>query len=265
VAPIGQGLASMLLGIPTGGQVTINASRAEQSTFSGVYIQDDWRITRRLTVNIGLRYELEGPPTERFNRSIRGFDFSAQSPIAAQAKANYAKSPIPELPVNQFQVMGGLTFAGVNGNPRALWNADKNNFAPRVGLAFQLNAKTVIRAGYGIFYDAVGVDRQDVNQGGFNQATSIIPSNDNGRTYQATLANPFPSGLQLPTGAAGGLSTFLGRAASFFDENPVNPYMQRWSFSVQRELPGRMLVESSYVGNRGTKLGVQNQFTATPA
>ena len=264
-APIGQGLASMLLGVPSGGSASINASRAEQSTFWGFFVQDDWRVTRRLTVNAGLRYEYEGPTTERFNRSIRAFDFTTESPIAAQARANYAKSPIPELPLTDFRPMGGLTFAGVNRLPRGLWNADKNNFAPRIGLAYQLNSKTVLRAGYGVFFDVLGVDRQDVNQGGFNQATSIIASINNGQTYQATLANPFPFGLQLPPGASGGLSTFLGRGASFFNEDPLNPYMQRWSFSIQRELPGRILLETSYVGNRGTKLAANRNFNATPA
>ncbi len=264
-APIGQGLASMLLGIPTGGQISDNASYAEQSTFSAGFIQDDWRVTRRFTVNIGLRYEYGGPPTERYNRSIRGFDFNAQSPIAAQAMANYAKNPVAGLPVNQFQVMGGLTFAGVNGQPRTLWNADKRNFAPRVGIAYHLTPKTVLRAGYGIFYNALGIDTVGVNQNGFSQATNLTPSTDNGQTYQATLANPFPFGLQVPAGAASGLSTFLGRAASFFVSNPLTPYMQRWSFSVQRQLPGRVLFETSYVGNRGTKLQVSRQFTSTPA
>ena len=263
-APIGQGLASMLLGIPTGGRININASRAEQSTFWAGYIHDDWRVTRRFTVNIGLRYEYEGPTTERFNRSIRGFDFNVESPIAAQAKANYAKNPIPEIPVNQFQVMGGLLFAGDRGQPRELWRADKNNLAPRVGIAYELTSKTVIRAGYGIFYDVVGIDRQDVNQGGFNQTTNIVASIDNGQTYQASLSNPFPSGLKLPAGASAGLATFLGQGVSFFNEKQLNPYMQRWSFSVQRQLPGRVLFETSYVGNRGTKLTANRQFTATP-
>jgi len=264
-APIGQGLASMLLGIPTGGSVANNASRAEQSTFWGLYVQDDWRVTRRFTLNIGVRYEYEGPTTERHNRSIRGFDFNTESPIAAQAKANYAKNPIPELPVNQFKVMGGLLFAGVKGQPRGLWNADKNNFAPRVGLAYELNPKTILRAGYGIFYDVIGVDRQDVQQGGFSQPTSINPSLDNGQTYQETLSNLFPRGLDVPRGAADGLATYLGRGANFFNENPLNPYMQRWSFSVQRQLPARVLFETSYIGNRGTKIGVERQFTSTPA
>ncbi len=264
-APIGQGLASMLLGIPTGGQIAINASRAEQSTFWAGFVQNDWRVTRRLTVNIGLRYEYEGAITERHNRSIRGFDFGAESPIATQAKANYAKNPMPELPANQFRVMGGLLFAGVNGQPRGLWNSDKNNFAPRVGFAYVLTPKMTIRAGYGIFYDAIGSDRQSVNQGGFNQATNIIPSLTNGQTYQETLSNLFPRGLDVPRGAADGLSTFIGRGVSYFNSDPLNPYMQRWSFSLQRELPSRVVFETMYVGNRGTKLAANQQYTATPA
>ena len=189
---------------------------SEQSTFWAGFIQNDWRVTRRLTVNIGLRYEYEGAITERYNRSISGFDFGAESPIEAQAKANYAKNPMPELPANQFRVMGGLLFAGVNGQPRGLWNSDKNNFAPRVGFAYVLTPKMTIRAGYGIFYDAIGSDRQSVNQGGFNQATNIIPSLTNGQTYQETLLNLFPRGLDVPRGAADGLSTFIGRR----DEHP---------------------------------------------
>lgn len=114
-APIGQGLASMLLGVPSGGAININASRAEQSTFFGFYVQDDWRVTPRLTLNLGVRYEYEGPTAERFNRSVRGFDFSTENPVAARARANYARAPIPQLPADQFRVMGGLTFAGVNG------------------------------------------------------------------------------------------------------------------------------------------------------
>ena len=195
-APIGQGLASMLLGIPTGGNVSVNASRAEQSTFWGLFIQDDWRISRKLTMNFGLRWEYEGPTTERFNRTVRGFDFEAESPIAAQAKANYALNPIPELPVSQFDLRGGLLFAGVGGQPRGVWNGDRNNLAPRIGLAYKLTDKTILRAGYGIFYDVVGIDRQDVNQGGFNQSTNIIASLDNGQTYQASIAAPFPNGIE---------------------------------------------------------------------
>lgn len=264
-APIAQGLASMLLGYPTGGQVNVNASYAQQSTFTGLFFQDDWKLGPRLTLNIGLRYEYEGPTTERFNRSLRGFDSATPNPIEAEARARYAQDPIPEVPPAQFRTLGGLTFVGVGGQPRGLWTPDKNNLAPRFGLAWQPGSRTVVRAGYGIFFDLMGIDRQDVNQGGFNQATLIIPSLDNGLSFRARLSNPFPSGIERPPGAAAGLKTFLGRSIGFFAEQARNPYMQRWSLSVQRELLGRVVADLAYVGNRGTKLAVNTQLDPIPA
>ncbi len=263
-APIGQGLASLLLGLPTGGSADINASRAEQSTFSGLFFQDDWRATRRLTVNLGLRWEYESPTTERFNRSLRGFDFNVASPIEDQARANYARNPIPEIAADEFRALGGLTFAGVDSEPRGLWSSDKNNFAPRIGLACQLSRRMVIRTGYGIFHGLMGIDRQDVNQGGFNQSTPVVPTLDNGLTFRATLSDPLPDGLQRQTGSAQGLRTFLGRGVSFFHEYPLNAYMQRWTLSLQREFAHRILLETAYVGNRGTHLNASRQFDPVP-
>jgi hypothetical protein len=263
-APIGQGLASLLLGIPTGGRVDINASRAEQSTFYAFFVQDDWRLSQRLTVNLGLRWEIESPVTERFNRSLLDFDFAAASPVEAAARANYVKSPIPEIAPANFNLRGGLTFAGLNGRPRQLWDPDRNNVAPRIGLSWQVRPLTVLRAGYGIFYGLLGVDRQHVNQSGFSQATNLIPSLDNGLTFRATLANPFPDGLGVPPGSSGGLATYLGRGVSFFNQEPCNLYMQRWSFSVQRQLPGKLVADLTYMGNRGAGLGVSNQFAPVP-
>ena len=264
IAPIGQELASLLFGLPTGGQITVNASRAEQSTFTGMFIQDDWRISRRLTLNIGLRYEYEGPTTERFNRSIRGFDFAVASPVEVQAKAAYAKAPTTNLAADQFRVVGGVTFPGVNSLPRQLWNGDRNNFAPRIGLAWHPLKNTVIRTGYGIFYGLMGIDRQDVNQGGFNQITPLIPTLNNGVDFKATLANPFPDGIQAATGSSQGLLTQLGKAATYFDENPRNHYMQRWTLSMQRQFAQRIVGEITYVGNRGTKLSANRQLDAVP-
>ena len=265
VAPIGQGLASMLLGLPTGGMVNVNSSAAEQSRFLGLFLQDDWKLSPKLTLNIGLRWEYDSPITERYNRSLRNFNLTTSNPVSAAALANYVRSPIPELPVNQFRTLGGLTFAGIDGEPRSLWTGDRNNFAPRFGFAYQLNQQTVIRSGYGIFYVQSGADRQGVNQGGFNQATNIIPSNDNGQNFRANLANPFPDGIQAPPGAAQGLRTFLGRAVSFFRDNRRIGYQQRWSLSVQRALPWRSLIEVQYVGNRGTALEVSTNFNNVPA
>jgi len=264
-SPIGQGLASFLLGLPTGGFGDRNDSYAEQSGYSAVYFHDDWKATRKLTINVGLRYELEAPTTERFNRANRGFDFLTANPVQAAAQANYARSPIAELPPSAFRTPGGLLFAGVGGVPRGLWEADKNNFLPRLGLAYMLCPRMVVRAGYGIFFESLGVDRNDVVQQGFSERTPIVPSLDNGLTFQATLANPFPNGLIQPAGAARGLLTFLGRSVTFFVPTRRTGYLQRWSLNVQRELGHRVVAEIGYIGSRGTRLGMDRAFNALPA
>src|SRR5262249_18929899 len=155
-APIGQGLASFIYGLPTTGSITRNDSSASTSKMFAWYVQDDWKATRRLTVNIGLRHELEFPETERFNRANRGFDFSTPSPVQAAAKANYAASPIPQLPASQFQVLGGQLFVGTG--QRGLYELNARNFMPRVGLTYQLFPRTVLRGGYGIFFESFGAD-----------------------------------------------------------------------------------------------------------
>ncbi len=261
---VGGELASFLLGVP-GGELDRTASYAQQDRWFGIFIQDDIRVTSKLTVNIGLRYEYETPVTERYNRSVVHFAFDQPSPIAAQAQANYAANPIPELRVSQFKLMGGLTFAGVNGNPRSYWISDKRDFMPRFGLAYQLFRRTTLRGGYGVFFDTVGVNKTAGLQAGFSQSTPIQASLNSGLSFVATTANPLPSGLLAPRGSAGGLSTNLGQAVAFYPEARTRPYVQRWSFGLQEELPGQFLVEATYVGNRGTRLGINHQLNNTPA
>lgn len=263
-APIGPGLASLLLGLPTGGCIERRASLAEQSTVTSLYFQDDWKVTRKLTLSLGIRYEIEGPLTERFNRSVRGFDFNAALPIEAQVKANYAKNPTPEVPADQFRVRGGITFAGVNGQPRTLFARDANNIMPRFGFAYSATRRTVLRGGYGIFYGFLGVRRTDVNQTGFTQRTDVNPSLDGGLTFIATLANPFPDGVREPLGSSLGAMTYVGNGVSYFNLSPLAPYMQRWQFSVQRELPHRILIDAAYVGNRGTHIETSRALNAIP-
>jgi len=263
-APIGQGLASFLLGIPSDGQVNVNDSSAEQSATWGFYWQDDWRVSRTLTLNLGLRYEYDQPITERFNRSVSNFDFVTPNPIADRALANYRRNPLPELPPEQFKVNGGLLFAGVGGRPRALWRADRNNFSPRVGVAWNFRKNTVIRAGYGLYYFPRGADRQSVNLSGYTLRTSLVASLDNGQTYVASLANPFPEGWPDPPGSSLGLLTDVGRGVSFFLEKAVNGYVQRYSFGFQQQLPGELFLDISYVGNRGSKMSVSRQFDPIP-
>ncbi len=264
-APMGQAMAAFLLGLPTAGSsntfIQVVSNFAEQSTAWGFYLQDNWRITPRLNVTLGLRYELETPETERYNRSVRGFDAAATLAESAAAEAAYAanlpKNPFPELPADQFKVRGGLLFAGVNGQPRTLWNKDTNNFMPRIGFAYSWKDKTVIRGGYAIFFSSMGVRRTDVIQNGYAKKTPFSPTTDNIH-FTATLDNPYPSGLLAPTGNTLGIETDLGENITFFNPNPLAPKMQRWQLGVQRELPGKMVVEVAYVGNRGTELQPSN-------
>jgi hypothetical protein len=261
---LGQSFASFLLGLPSGGSVVRAASYDEQSTTWGFYAQDDWRVSSRLTLNLGLRYEVETPLTERHNASVRGFDPAAAQPMEAAVRAAYALNPVAEVPPSQFNVKGGLTFAGVNGEPAGLYSTPKNNVMPRVGAAFKLSETTVFRGGYGMFYGFLGQRRGDVIQSGFSSTTSLVPSLNNGLTFFDTLSDPFRSGIQEPVGAALGAQTFLGQSITFFDPDPRSPRMQRWQAGVQRELPGRWVLNASYVGNRGSQIQTSRNLNATP-
>jgi hypothetical protein len=264
ISPIGQGMASFLYGIPTAGGIDLNDSRAERSNFYGLFLQDDFRILRRLTLNLGIRWEYESPIVERFNRTSRDFDFQTVNPIQSVAAAQYARAPIPDIPPGQFRTLGGLTFAGVNGLPRSVRNPYYNAFMPRIGFAFQWNRRTVIRGGYGIFFSLLGAEFDDVSQPNFNRRTNIISSLDNGQTYVASISNPFPNGLDRPSGAADGLTTFLGRSPGFFSQDGRRPYTQRWSYSIQIEPFSRSLVEVGYIGSRSTRLQVSTPMNDIP-
>jgi hypothetical protein len=261
VSPLGQGFAAFLLGLPNAsGYVARTADFAEQSTVWCGYIQDSWRIRRNLTINLGVRYELEGPLTERYNRSIRDFDASAVLPIETAAKAaystTYAANPTTELPPDQFKVRGGLVFSGVDGRPRELWGRDANNIAPRISFAWSVARNTVVRSGYGIFFGPLGMRRGDVTQNGFARNTQIVPTKDSGLTFTSRLSNPFPDGILEPVGTGLGVMTDVGNSITFFNPTPLANYNQRWQLSIQRQFRSSNMIEVAYVGNRTTKMEI---------
>jgi hypothetical protein len=262
-AAIGQQLAAMMLGQPTGGLIDRSEERNNQTLYHGAFVQDDWRVSDKLTLNLGLRYEYEGATTERDNFNVRGFDPTAPLSITSAAQAAYANNPIPEIAAQTFRVRGGLLFAD-RANP-GFYVPDKNNIQPRLGLAYTIDNKTVLRAGYAIY--AVPAVINGVRQSGFSQSTNLVPSSDLGLTFQATLANPFPAGVQNPPGASLGVNTFLGRQLDRW-ENDVNAFRNaqamRWSVSVQRELPKQWVVELAYVGNRSYDLAVDTELNPVP-
>ncbi len=258
-APAGQSLAAFLLGQPTGGLIDRNAARSNQVLYSGFFFHDDWKMSQNLTLNLGLRYEWEGGLTERYNRNIRDFNSTVASPIEAAALTAYAANPIPEIPVASFKVKGGQTF--LDDQNRSVWNPDTNNFQPRLGFAYKWRENYVIRGGWGMY--TVPFVIAGVNQAGFSLSTPIVPSTDNGLTFLASLADPFPSGVLAPLGSALGLSVQLGQNIGFVPQEVRNAQAQRWSFGVQRELPGGWLVELQYVGNRGYQLTTSTNILNT--
>jgi hypothetical protein len=263
-AAIGQDLAAMMLGYPSGGLIDRSANRFNQVIYSGVFFQDDWRVTNKLTLNLGLRWEYEGAPNERDNRNTRGWDPNAELTITSAAQSQYAASPIPQVPPSEFIVRGGLAF--MDENNKGTYNPDMNNFQPRVGFAYQVNDKTVLRGGWAIYAVPALFDISGIYQPGFSLPTSIVPTLDTGVTIRATLANPFPDGVATPPGASLGPNTFVGRTIGRFNDelSYVNGQSMRWSVSLQRELPGQWVVEGAYVASRSYDLSTDYNLNPVP-
>jgi hypothetical protein len=253
----GFGLASMLLGLPSGGQQSLLLDQALASSYWAGFVQDDFRVSKHLTLNIGLRYEVDIPRTERYNR-MSYFDLSASSPIAGQ---------VPGYP----NLVGSMEFT--DANHRRQTPTDLNNVSPRFGFAYRIGSKMVARGGYGLMYAPSPMQSGTQNAGfeGFDSTTNMIVSLD-GRTPIAYLRNPFPDGFAKALGPApspvSGAFTDLGLAVnqSWFPDY-VNPIVQQWNFNLQRELPGGMMIEAGYLGSKGNHLidGENSTYDQLPA
>lgn len=238
-ATAGYALASFLLGVDDTGTVTGAPSLAMQITYYGGYVQDDWKVTPKLTLNLGLRYEYESPRTERYNQ-LDTFDYNAAPPVQAPG----------------LNLKGGLKFVGVNGASRFQGTPDRNNLGPRVGFAYKLTPKTVLRGGGGIFYSSTtgnGTGSAGFGSTGFSAVSNQVVSL-NGVTPITFLDNPFPAGLSQATGSKLGAGTGLGQSINFAGLDDVTPYSEQWNLNVQRELPGAVLLEIGYAGSHGLKL-----------
>ncbi|MBM3736323.1 MAG: TonB-dependent receptor [Acidobacteria bacterium] len=230
----GNAVASLLLGTGASGNVQKPALGASNRLYYAGYFQDTWRIGSRLTINPGLRYDIQRGPTERFDR-YSNFHYAVTNPLGARVG----------LPLQ-----GGLVF--LDSNNRASWDTDWFNFAPRLGISFKLNSKMVIRTGYGIFYPQV-LGNGDMT--GFSSTTPWVPSlGADGINPQDLLRNPFPGGLIPAVGRAEGLATNLGRGAGQFQRHHPDPYMQNYSFDIQYEVSRSTVIEIGYAGHQGRKL-----------
>jgi hypothetical protein len=238
----GSGFASFLLGTGQPNDVLIQNWKnvAANSFYWAGYAQDDWRLNPKLTLNLGLRYDLDVPRTERYNR-MNYFDPDAPSPLAQQ---------VPGLP----NLKGGVVFVGVNGRNRYQYNWDTNNIAPRLGLAYQLNQKTVVRAGYShIFGPSNQAAQGTVGPFGFRTENLWVTTID-GITPLNTLRNPYPNGFVPSPGSSQGLLTQVGANLQAPLRETPSPWSIQYNVNVQRELPWAMFVEIAYVGTRSYDL-----------
>jgi hypothetical protein len=224
-----------------------------------VYLQDDWRVNSKLSVNLGLRFELNPGLSEAENRNLAGFDTAAINPIAATAQANYARNPIPELAPSAFAVRGGVRFAD-GATYKTL-----NKPLPRGAFSYLINERTVIRGGIGLFSYDYFFD--NINQQGFSVGTPVLVTNDNGITFTgANLTNPIPSGqLNQPVGSSLGLGSSLGQnLGNLVQYDRKSPYYTRWQLGAQRDFGSGWKVELMYVGSRGRNLPVQRAANNIP-
>jgi len=243
----GNAFASFLLGAANSGAVDVNPIAHYKWFFAAPWIQDDWRVTNKLTLNLGFRWDVNGSVTEEDGQLNYAFDPTVVNPVSAR--------------VGQ-QLLGGIRFVGVDGAPDRPWKLDKNNYQFRVGGAYALNDKTVVRGGYGKYF--LNPTSQG-NNAGFFFPTSLIASLDGGRTPTYLLSNPWPGGIADAPGSSRGAETFLGRGPSFSNPNFIVPNVHQFSAGVQRELPWRISLEMTYAGSRSHDLEVGRAFNEPSA
>ncbi|MGE5568492.1 MAG: TonB-dependent receptor domain-containing protein [Rhodospirillales bacterium] len=273
---LGLGWATFMLGMPTGMSVDTNDTYALVSPYYAWYAQDTWRVNRSLTLTFGLRVEYEQGATERYDRALSYFDPDLELPISAAAQEAYARNPLAELPPSQFVVKGGTVYAGRNGVPRRLWR-NELMWLPRLSAAWQFSPKTVIRGGYGIYYDTLNVMNQAANQYGFSRATDTTLTNDFGITWLAgdpangvsPLADPFPvrsdgTRFDAPLRDALGSMARVGQGYTFGRFDRSHPRVQRWRLGIQRELSNNMMVEVAYWGQWADRISITQRLDALP-
>jgi hypothetical protein len=253
----GNAIASMLLGYPTGGNVDLNVNPAFRSHYYALFAQDDFKLSSRLTLNLGLRWDYETPRKERYDRMVRGFAFDQASPIADAVKNSAAAAACPACAAG---LMGGLLYAGTSGSDRYAFIPHKANFQPRIGVAYSPSHKLVFRGGWALSY--LG-QNSNGPQTGYSQSTPLVSTLNGGLTPAVSLNDPFPAsiypnGLLQPIGNTKGLATNLGQAISFQYLNRPLPYSMQYSGGFQYALPvpGNWLVDVSYVGNQTRRLPV---------
>ena len=238
----GNPIASFLLGYPASGNIESRAFPARQHIAYAGFIQDDWRVSSKLKLNLGLRYELITGMTDRFDAINVGFDPNAALPVD----------------VPGFTGKGNILYAGANGASRSAFQLDKNNLMPRFGAAYQLDDKTVIRGGIGQFYAPVWDDPGSL---GYSLGTNLVTGVRIGLP-DVTIDDPFPGGL---ISALRSKTNTIGSGFSVFNPQRKIPYVWQYSVEFQRQLPWDMLFSVAGVGSSSRAIQVSQSINEVPA
>ena len=255
----GNSIAELVLGYPSGGSLRFQTSPFYSQHYYALWAQDDWKITSRLTLNFGIRYDLLGPRVERHNNLDYGFDTTDVNPLNAQITNRSSLSG---------PLLGGTLFAGVNGAPRGAYATNLLNIQPRFGAAYAFSNRTSLRAGFGEMFIQ---DEANDHQNGFQAVTNFNNSTTNGATPSLnnpcvpgspgcgpvvsgnTLADPYATTLR-PTGSSLGLATTPGSSINFTNPHFQVPSLWQYSVSVQQLLTRHDVLEISYSGLKGYNL-----------
>jgi hypothetical protein len=265
----GLDLAALAMGLPSSGEYDINTRGDYHQYYIGSFIQDDWHVSDKLTINLGLRFDIDTPFREKQGRTVNGWD--------STATVNYAKTPSftaltessngSSWTLSSLNTNGGLTFP--NKSNGAVYSNNSGFFSPRIGFSYSPDTKTVFRGGFGVFVQpetlasmsAAGSYSSNAisNQEGYSVSTSYVGSTT-GLLPTNSLSTAF-STINAPTGSTLGASTFLGSPSSisFLAPKQHDAYSERWDFGFQRSITPSLMVEMLYVGNRALHLPVASQ------
>jgi hypothetical protein len=258
-ATSGSAFATFLLGLPTGGEVVTGVDRTEEYRYYALYLQDDWKLTSRATLNLGLRWDFQPAVTVQDDLTVSDFDTTSQNPL--QSQLTTTTNPATGQPLN---LVGGLVFAN-RGGPTSPYESDWNNIQPRVGFSYRTTDWLIARANYGRSYLGLSSGGQaGVYFTDFNRSTPFVAFAPNGVDPLTPWSNPFPDGFLPPRAGELGLATLLGSGYTVPNRGYEVPYTDQWMAGVDIQLPWNIGLDVAYVGNKVSKLGVSRGINDIP-
>jgi hypothetical protein len=274
----GLAFAAFLMGVNTSSSVSRNTSASLQSPYYALYAGDSWRITPKLTIIPGIRFEFEYGVTEKHNQMIVGWNSNADlSSISAPANAAYQQalasatpSQLAVLP-SSLTIQGGPEYAGVSGAPKSAWS-NSYRVLPRIAVAYQVSPRVVLRGGYGMFYDTLNALNASVDQDGFSTGTGVSTSTTYGTNFVAgtsPLSDPFPANasgarFNAPIGSAAGALYYLGGSPTIYDHGLVPARQQRGSIGLQYQFSNSMMLDVSWNMAVTSDTSLTKSYSYTP-